>query len=178
MLSETCTYPDCGQEVRHGVRDGASGWWHREAVDHNPMFGVVSSPEQRLPSDGGEDAAREEFVVPEPEVSATPVAYDDERVPIGARIVLKKCNDNGVRWTASYSRGPRLHSSRDEVLGISDCILVRMLDEDGTSAVACWWTKSKGYELEFAYVGKESARPVNSNELRAWIEKKENDTDD
>jgi hypothetical protein len=36
---EICTSDGCGQEVRHGWRDGKKGWWHREAVDHQPIFG-------------------------------------------------------------------------------------------------------------------------------------------
>lgn len=40
MKSETCSR--CGQEVRRGYRDGRLAWWHREAVDHEPVFGNAS----------------------------------------------------------------------------------------------------------------------------------------
>lgn len=35
--SETCSR--CNQEVRWGWRDGVEGYWHRESVEHVPIFG-------------------------------------------------------------------------------------------------------------------------------------------
>lgn len=29
----------CGEEIRHGVREGKTGFWHRENVDHSPTHG-------------------------------------------------------------------------------------------------------------------------------------------
>lgn len=39
----TCS--KCGQEVRRGWRHGREAWWHREDVDHEPIFGRIFTPE-------------------------------------------------------------------------------------------------------------------------------------
>lgn len=42
--SETCSR--CGEEVRWGWRDGQEAYWHREQVDHVPIFGRYMTPEE------------------------------------------------------------------------------------------------------------------------------------
>lgn len=41
--SETCSR--CGEEVRWGWRHGREAYWHREDVDHHPIFGQSFTPE-------------------------------------------------------------------------------------------------------------------------------------
>lgn len=42
-FSETCSR--CGEEVRRGWRHEREGYWHREDVDHEPVFGHIMTPE-------------------------------------------------------------------------------------------------------------------------------------
>lgn len=35
----------CGEEIRHGVREGITDWWHREAVDHHAILGRAATTE-------------------------------------------------------------------------------------------------------------------------------------
>lgn len=53
---QTCS--KCGQEVRYGKRDGITGWLHREAVDHMPMFGRLWTPEDSARQDAELDRLR------------------------------------------------------------------------------------------------------------------------
>lgn len=48
---ETCSR--CGQEVRRGWRHGRESYWHREDVDHEPIFGAI------MTADRIEDVRRE-----------------------------------------------------------------------------------------------------------------------
>lgn len=43
MRSATCAR--CGQEVRHGIRNGITAWLHREDVDHIAILGQPVTPE-------------------------------------------------------------------------------------------------------------------------------------
>lgn len=66
MRPQTCS--TCHQEVRWGWRDGREGWWHRDPVDHQPVFGrrfnvadaaevqrQLDLPRTRLDKDGNEE---------------------------------------------------------------------------------------------------------------------------
>lgn len=68
---ETCGR--CGEEIRHGVREGATGWWHRLSVDHMPILGEPLTPEYLTELDRQLDLPRERFV---PTKDGYPLLFD------------------------------------------------------------------------------------------------------
>jgi len=69
--SETCSR--CGQEVRWGWRDGREGYWHREAVDHVPIFGHIQTEDERAEIERQLDLPREKFI---PTKTGWPLLFD------------------------------------------------------------------------------------------------------
>lgn len=55
-FSETCSV--CDQEVRWGWRDGREAYWHREAADHEPVFGRIFTAEDKARVDAELDRVR------------------------------------------------------------------------------------------------------------------------
>lgn len=163
---ETCAR--CGQEVRFGVRDGVETWWHREHVDHNPIFGNATVP----PKPPVEEAPPDNTIIPPPEVTSTPIDLGDPRLPNGAKDRIKQARKEGWTATATYSRGPRTHSLHGTVLGISDYVQVKfrpLVDRDCPAAVASW----QDGKFQFAYQldrTTHTATRIGSPALKALIE--------
>jgi hypothetical protein len=189
----------CGQEVRHGVRDGVTGWWHRETVDHMTILGhrhtqadedrrIATLDEVRYDDDfpegytireryrkvGDEGGDPEAEVIPAPEVTAEPVEKKSQWVPGGARTIWNLAEKNG--WTvvsATRSRGPRVHASLGTLLSVSDFFLLKLrLDSEDRAAVASWCDG----KFDFAYnvtihrkTKTLTADKANSDGLKTWI---------
>ena len=131
-----------------------------------PLLGVpVAWSDIKFPTTTAGDDDRI-FEIPPPEVYSTPIPIDDARLPSGARFLLKAAG-----WTAwaTYSRGPKVHSTHGNFLRMVDVVVVRArLDSGGRAAVACWYDKS----FEFAWLlGPRGTMPrrVNSRALHSWI---------
>lgn len=48
----------CAEEVRYGVRDGKTGWWHQERMDHIAILGTPLLPESHPDIQAALDAPR------------------------------------------------------------------------------------------------------------------------
>jgi len=199
VLSETCTFDGCGQEVRFGTRDGRTGWHHREAVDHNARFGVPSlgpTESRRLVEEWraahdetAEDPnEHEEPLATTPEIYALPVdtvgrrrfvcfpdgTVADAQLPGGARTVVNAARKTGWTISATYARGPWMHSSYWTPTRTVDHVALRLSRGD-QRAVATWRTKADGtYEFKTAWVWTVPVRAngrtaVNSKELRELV---------
>lgn len=170
MRPETCSA--CDQEVRHGWRDGVEGWWHRENVDHNPIFGRrvtradwdrgMASAAARSAGkvtkgeavvDDEKDPDAEVFV---PHVEVPWVICEPEQMPGGATIVANLAAKHHFDTALWYARA----HWKGKV--ISDMHRVEVAKGD-LKAVA-WWRDGK---FESAVVNKTGR--VNSDGLRAAI---------
>lgn len=165
----------CGQEVRWGWRHGREMYWHREDVDHQPVFG------QRLAPPPPEDLEEErDLTIPPPEVSAHPVGPDDFPPRSGIRqiynLIGKTPGWEVVRFTAA--RGPYV-GSKGEVLSISDSVVLTargpvLLDGSRRVAVASWRDGAFDFaHLGVAKNGRIEITPGNSAAMKDWIKHRE-----
>jgi hypothetical protein len=163
----------CHEEVRWGTRGGRLAWWHRDdqpdtttgyvdkRVGHEPVLGhpswesnLVTVDVEGTTKDGEEDDRI--WVVPPPEVYAHPIdidgdGLDAELMPGGARNLIKAVRQRGGRALATYSKGPRIHSSHGNLLEMSGYVVVKF-ERDGRRAVARWVNKAGKWELDCAYI--------------------------
>jgi hypothetical protein len=189
--SETCA--KCGEEVRWGERGGRLAWWHRDdwpdttivrhrrvngdgSEGHEPVFGKPSWTSTMLPpaseprDENGEEDTRI-FDIPPPEVRATPIEVGDPMMPGGAKNLINATRKAGGEARATYSRGPRVHASNGNLLGMSDYVVV-VFDNEDRHAMATWedgkldWAWRLDYDRELMKV---SITTITSKSLRAWI---------
>ena len=181
----------CGEEIRWGTRDDTEAWWHRGPVEHavihghrhtqadedrdNAALDLVRYDDPVIPFAPVAYTIRERYNVgvaakdverepiPAPEVLCTPVTKTDKRVPGGAKQVWNLAESMG--WTvyrSTYSRGPRIHSSLQTLLSVSDYFVLGVrLDEHDLVAVGSWCDS----KFDFAYAGKLN-RKTNNVDLK------------
>jgi hypothetical protein len=186
---ETCAA--CHREVRWGTRGGRLAWWHQDdvpgehgyiddRVGHEPVFGTPSwaTPALELPEDHGETDDRI-FDIPEPEVYALPIDIGDPKMPGGASNLIKAVVRAGGTFEATLSRGPRVHGSHGNLLGISDYVVVKFFIDD-RRAVARWefttkWALDTGYIVLYGRgvvdpdVTLIYPKAATAAEIRAWL---------
>lgn len=68
----------CGEEVRHGVRAGVTGWWHRENVDHHPIFGRMMTEADLAETERQLDLPRVRVVTRSKKVGDETVTWEEE----------------------------------------------------------------------------------------------------
>lgn len=170
---EVCTL--CDQEVRYGVRHGKQGWWHREDVDHYARFGTPAPPlaeilerRERWEADQREepDDAKEEIpaVIEQPAIK---IELEDDRMPGGAKTILKLAEKQEWRVLATYSRGPWMHTVTWTPTAISDYVLVRM-QRGSEHAVGIW--RDQKFKRGWTWRdGTASLEQVNSDNLKARL---------
>lgn len=71
--SETCSL--CGQEVRWGWREDREAYWHRDAADHQPVFGRIFTAEDKAEVERQLDLVRERHV---PTETGFPLLFEVE----------------------------------------------------------------------------------------------------
>lgn len=186
----------CGEEVRHGVRDGQTGFWHRAAVDHKVIHGHRSAPliqaevaEERDPL---QDAVVEVWAHPveRTEFAGTSglrqianLAAGDTRVmPSGKSSKSMKHPPMAPGWelvNITHARGP-YRGSKGEVLSVSDTHVLRArgpvrLDGTRRVAVGSW----RDLAFDFAYTGiikdgnVTDLRKVGSDDMKTWMKEVE-----
>lgn len=176
---ETCAA--CGQEVRWGWRHDREAYWHREDVDHPPIFGNALTPEQwevtrrALAEARGEKADEEEasHEIEPIEVHARDVTIDEFPPRSGIRQVINLITKQGWELVSvRHARGPYMGARKS--LGVSDVHVVKARGPvrlDGTTpvAVASW----RDLDFDFAYIGVlPHLERVKSTDLKAWIKGK------
>lgn len=175
MKSATCA--KCGEEVRHGYRNGHLAWLHREAKDHLPMFGRLTTPEERQTAleawdlrKAAEGLEEEAVGAMEPiEVPHTDLDLEDEAVPGGLRQVARLALKHG--WTLhrlSYARGPYV-AATGKSLGLSDShVLVVRGRVDGTPALGVASYRDGSADWAWRVTGKYAHR-CSVTDLKKWI---------
>lgn len=185
----------CGEEVRWGARDGHMGYWHREAVDHQPIHGhrflaadqelavqhlarwreLAPEPE---PVDEDDDELEDDAVIaplPEPEVPRHDVTADAFPPRSGIRQILNLI-DRTPGWELmrlTHARGPWI-GSKGTMLSISDSVVLAArgpVGVDGTPIAVGTWRDG---DFKTAYTGVLQAghlatTGVNSKALKTWI---------
>ena len=186
-MSDPVICATCGEEVRFGTRATGPKHWHdakrclhRDHDDHVAILGQPVTEEQRaLRRQRQRELAELEVPeeIPPPEVWATPVDRDDERVPQGAKNKLKLAAEQGWTAWATYSRGSRVHKTQGTLLGVSDFVVVRFR-LDGTPKVAvAFWEDGKMQRCYTAIRDDEKRRFIvaatNDAGLKAWLKQEE-----
>lgn len=174
----------CGEEIRYGHRGGVGGYWHRETVDHMPIAGPVSSPEeiqQMLdavarrraekagePLEGDDDDEEGLDEVPPIEVHRTSVDPKDERVPGGVRTItnLLAKTDGWELYRLTYSRGPYLGSKK--CLGVSDMIVLGAIQRSTGRRIVATWRDGK-FNTGYAIMGNRMQGRVNSTAMKGFV---------
>lgn len=185
--AQTCAV--CHREVRWGTRGGRLAWWHRDDKpvgsgyvdkrdEHEPVLGtpsweapIIALDDVATTKDGEEDDRV--FEIPPPEVLARPIDVDEtELMPGGAKNLINAVRRAGGEATATYSRGPRVHASHGNLLGISDYVMVKFR-RDGRYAVARWERAAK-WALDTAYIVYYRddliyPQPATAADIRSWL---------
>lgn len=139
---------------------------------HTCKTGLVEPGVDPELDEEGEEIVTE--ALPAPEVYATPIEMDDERVPRGARNVIKPGLAAGWRIVGlAYARGPRV-GAKGQALSISDSISLVMHSADGQHKIWATWTDGKS---SFAYIQqkKHSMVKVGSKAAIAYMKEHSGD---
>lgn len=116
----------------------------------------------------------ERKVIPPPEVYATPITKGDERWPGGCTNITNLAKKCGWSWTATYSRGPRVHGGHGGLLGMSDYVLLRLRLDGSDARAVGFWVDTKFDHAWLARLDEKSRRYMiegwaNSQGLKDWI---------
>lgn len=156
----------CNEEVRWGERGGRTAWWHRDdqtnpatgylddRIGHEPVLGTASfqtdwaAVERQMAAYAeSNDEDERTFDIPAPDIWAHEITWDQEIMPGGAKNLIKAAHKAGGRTLATHSRGPRVHGSHGNLLGMSDYVMVKF-NVDGRRSVALWVDG----KLDIAYI--------------------------
>lgn len=115
----------------------------------------------------------ERKVIPPPEITARPITKGEEFWPGGCSTIVNLLAKHGGRWTAAYSRGPRVHASHGTFLGMSDYIVLRMALDDSDRRAVGFWVDTKFDHAWLARLKDDryiiEPYMANSEALKAWI---------
>ena len=176
-FSETCSV--CGQEVRRGVRHGREAYWHREDVDHEPIFGAQMTPEKweamRDVLTARDEAEEVDETIPGVESPCRPIATDDLEPRSGIRQVANLVAKNGWELRRlTHARGPYM-GSKGKCLSVSDSIVLGARGPErldgGVPVVVASWRDGK---FDFAHTGilkdgRVSIAKVDATTMKNWI---------
>lgn len=104
---ETCSR--CGEEVRWGWRHGRQSYWHREDVDHEPVFGYIMSDEDWAAIEAEMDRPRVRTVTKSKTVKGEKITWDEEQEYTTRELSLET-----YRKSAKYRAAEALEAEDDE----------------------------------------------------------------
>lgn len=186
----------CGEEIRWGARESRLGYWHREAVDHQPIHGHMflaaeqeraaqhlaqwreAAPVEPEPTeDEDEDELEDVEIVPlpEPEIPRHDVTAEDFPPRSGIRqivnLVTKTPGWELVRFT--HARGPWI-GSKGTMLSVSDSVVLGARGPEGVDGVPIAVGTWRDGAFKTAYTGVLKAGHLttigaNSKALKTWI---------